>query len=264
MNQLSVPKTTTSAVLKLNLCDYRSGDSGSTTSTEFVAWIVTALREHCESIDRILFLEADSSGTRVEHLWPLLGFKKLASELGCELFTTAGSEWRRVDSVDGFAIEVPEVVYQADLFINVPKLKFHGRTAYTGALKNNFGILKRKWKASYHPSLCQAIVASNAHLPRQLVLVDGITTLSGRGPAFGVPLRSEVALGSWDPVAADFAGAKLLGIPRTFLSHVEQAKRAGVGGDLADLRWRSESEAHFSKPRFDWPRFIASNALRRG
>jgi uncharacterized protein (DUF362 family) len=264
LNELEVPTSLRTTALKLNLCDYRRGDSGATTSLEFVGLLVAALRKHCPDLNRVVLTEHDSSGTRAQHLFDLLGFSDFAAHEGCELFTAADASWRRVDAVGGLPISLPEMLFEVDLMINVPKLKFHGRTAYTGALKNNFGLVKRKWKVPYHSRLCETIVASNKHLPNQLVLVDGLTTLSGRGPAFGIPVRSGVAIGSWDPVAADWAGAQLLGIPSIFLSHVEMASRAGIGSNDPQIVWRSIGESKFTRPHFDWGRFLLTNALRRG
>lgn len=264
LTRLSIPSSLQRVAIKLNLCDYRLGDSGATTSLELIDWLVDSLRLQCPNLDRIVLLEHDSSGTRAEHLFDLLGFTEWAAAKGCEVFTPGGARWRTVDRVGGLEVSVPELVYEVDLLINVPKLKLHGRTAYTGALKNNFGLLKRKWKASYHPRLCEAIVASNRHLPRQLVIADGLVTLAGRGPTFGIPVRSGLVLGSWDAVAADRVGARLLGIPWVFLSHVEQAAAEGLGSSRPVVEWKTPEDPEFAKPGFDWLRFLTTNALRRG
>lgn len=264
LTRLSVPSSLRQVAIKLNLCDYRLGDSGATTSLDLLDWVVGSLRLHCPDLQRVILLELDSSGTRARHLFDVLGFNRWADATGCEVFDAAGAQWRTVDRVAEFDVAVPELVYDVDLLINVPKVKLHGRTAYTGALKNNFGLLKRKWKASYHSRLCEAIVASNRHLPRQLVIADGLVTLAGRGPTFGIPVRSGLVLASWDPVAADRVGARLLGIPWVFLSHIERASRDGLGSTRPFVEWKSDTDAEFEKPQFDWLRFLATNALRRG
>ena len=264
LDRLSVPRSLGQVAIKLNLCDYRLGDSGATTSLELLQSVVDALRDHCPDLKRVVLVEQDSSGTRAKQLFHVLGFDRWASDFGCELFDPDTAEWRTVDRVGGLELSLPEVVYDVDLFVNLPKVKLHGRTAYTGALKNNFGLVKRKWKASYHSRLCEAIVASNRHLPRQLVFADGLVTLAGRGPTFGIPVRSDIVLASWDPVAVDRVGARLLGIPWMFLSHIEQAAHEDLGSSRPWVEWRSPSDTEFKRPEFDWLRFLATNALRRG
>jgi uncharacterized protein (DUF362 family) len=250
------------AVLKLNLCDYRAGSSGATTSLGFTSHVVRALRAACPSLDRIVLLDCDSSGTRVADLYPLLGFSALARELDCELFDPSASGWRHVDDVHGLPIDLPDLVFDADLLVNVPKMKSHATTAYTGALKNNFGLVRRKWKIPYHEHLDETIIACNRHLPRQLVVVDGGTVPSGPGSSFGVAFRPGVALVSWDPVAADAAGARMIGVPPGVVRHLRMAHREGLGSRHARVEWL-DAQRPRERPPFRWSRFVASHALRR-
>jgi uncharacterized protein (DUF362 family) len=249
--------------LKLNLCDYRDGSSGATTSPHFVRALIEALRKEAPSLRHITLIEHDSSGTRAADLFALLGFTALADELGLELFDPRAARWRQVGHAGPLPVELPEIVYDLDLLINVPKMKFHGKAAYSGALKNNFGLVRRKWKLPYHSRLCETILKCNAHMPAQLSVVDGVTTLAGRGPAFGVPHRSLLALASWDPVAVDAAGAALLGLPPALAGHIRIARSAALGSDAVRLAWRPGDTLPATRPRFDWVRFAAANALRR-
>lgn len=259
---LDVDPLIASAVIKLNLCEYRHWTSGATTSPLVVEALVAALRERCQNLQRIMLLEHDSSGTRASDLYALLGFSELAERLGLELFIPAQATWRHVDDVGDLPIEVPEVVYQADLFVNVPKMKLHGKTIFTGALKNNFGLVRRKWKLPYHNRLCETIVASNLHLPRQLCVMDGTVVLSGRGPAYGVPVNCGVLFGSWDPVAIDAVGARFSGVPLLAAGHVRMAHRAGLGTAGAPLSWLGAPSGD-DRPRVDWMRIVLANVLRQ-
>lgn len=262
LEALDVDRTTRSVVLKLNLCEYRDFTSGATTSPVVVTAIIEALRHRCDALDRIVLLECDSSGTRAEDLYALLGFTDLADELGLELFVPASAIWREVDRIGDLPMELPEVVYDVDLFVNVPKMKLHGKTVFTGALKNNFGLVRRKWKLPYHGRLCETIVASNLHLPPQLCLMDGSITLSGRGPAYGVPVETGIVLGSWDPVAIDAAGARLSHVPAAVVGHIRMARRAGLGHADHSLEWLGEEPDSFDV-RVDWLRIGLANALRK-
>lgn len=263
LQTLRLDAGTRSVALKLNLCDYRSGSSGATTSVEFVASIIGAFRELCPSLDRIVLLEHDSSGTRVGDLFALLGFETLASEMGCELFRPGDASWRSLQSVAGLAVELPSILWDVDIVVNIPKLKVHGKTAVTGALKNNFGLVRQRWKLPYHQALCQTIISVNAAMPPQLVLMDGLVTLAGRGPAFGVPMRSDLVLGSWDPLAIDVVASHILHVPPKLIGHLRMAKRAGLGHWSQPVQWQ-EPGISLASPRLDWPRFLAAAALRRG
>jgi uncharacterized protein (DUF362 family) len=263
LGSLGVPDDVSSAALKLNLCEYRRAESGATTSLRVVEAVVVALRRLCPSLRRVVLLEHDSSGTRASDLFALLGFADLAHSLDCELFVPDNAKWRSCGEVAGLPVELPELAWDVDLFVNIPKLKYHGKTLVTGALKNNFGLIKRKWKAPYHAHLDQTIVASNSPLPRQLVVTDGTSTFSGRGPSYGIPMRPEVLLASWDPVAADSAQSRLLGIPPQLVRHLRLASRAGLGTTHSALRWRGGRAGLGERPRFDWIRFLAASAARQ-
>lgn len=259
---LDVDPSIESAVIKLNLCEYRHWTSGATTSPLVIDAVVGALRKRCRNLQRVVLLEQDSSGTRATDLYALLGFSQLAERLGLELFIPAEAAWRHVDDIGKLPIEVPEVLFDVDLFVNVPKMKLHGKTLFTGALKNNFGLVRRKWKLPYHARLCETIVASNMHLPRQLCIMDGTVVLSGRGPAYGIPARSGVVFGSWDPVAIDAAGARFSGLPVFAAGHLRIARRAGLGTSSGTLTWLS-APSDGDRPRVDWLRMFLANALRQ-
>ncbi len=264
LSELDVSPTLETVAVKLNLCEYRAGASGATTSLEFVSNLIAALEERCARLKRIVFLESDSSGTRASDLFALLGFEDFASSVsGGELFDPKQSEWENVGTVGGLPIELPRVAFEVDLLINVPKLKSHGKAGYSGALKNNFGLVRRKWKLPYHAYLRETVIASNRSLPRQLTVADGGTVLSGRGPSYGIPHTPEVMLGSWDPVAADLAGARIIGLSPLLLGHVRAAGKAGLGSTQYKLHWRDGDYGPTEKPKFDWVRFAAAAALRR-
>ena len=263
LERLEVPLGTTSVALKLNLCEYRDGASGATTSVAFVRHVVAALRRQCEGLRRIVLLEHDSSGTRAVDLYELLGFGALAREEGLELFDPSSAAWQLVDTVGELPIEMPTIVDEVDLFVNLPKMKLHGKTLFTGALKNNFGLVRRKWKLPFHERLCETIIASNLHLPLQLCLMDGVVALSGRGPAYGVPCRPGVVLGSWDPVAVDAVGARLSGLPVGVVGHLRLARDAGIGSDVASVEWLDEYERGDALVQMDWLRVGLATALRR-
>ena len=155
------------------------------------------------------------------------------------------------------------MVDDVDLLVNIPKMKLHGKAMFTGALKNNFGLIRRKWKLPYHDRLCETIIASNIGIPRQLTIMDGSVALSGRGPSYGIPCQPHLVLGSWDPVAVDAAGAQLSGLSPVLVGHVRLAAHAGLGSRQFVLHWLGEKPARSEAPRMDWLRFVAANALRR-
>ncbi len=97
---------------------------------------------------------------------------------------------------DGYrakSLPVGEYIKQADYIINLPKLKTHGLTRYTGAVKNMFGAVAGLKKAEYHLNFPDAREMSHLFLDiyqalsPDLNILDGITGMEGAGPGSGTP-----------------------------------------------------------------------------
>jgi uncharacterized protein (DUF362 family)/Pyruvate/2-oxoacid:ferredoxin oxidoreductase delta subunit len=121
--------------------------------------------------------------------------------------------------------EVLRSVLDADIVINLPKLKTHGLTYITGATKNLFGLVpgleKSRWhmKAPGEQAFAELLLDLNEALmygfssPKPILhLVDAIIGQEGNGPGpSGIPREIGAVLASANPVAADYVAADLLG-----------------------------------------------------
>ncbi|OGC33201.1 hypothetical protein A2311_02200 [candidate division WOR-1 bacterium RIFOXYB2_FULL_48_7] len=114
-------------------------------------------------------------------------------------------------------IRIAKAVIEADVIINLPKLKTHGLTLYTGAVKNMFGsvpgFLKAKCHASHpHPrDFANLIVNIYKATKPQLTIMDAIIGMEGDGPSAGQPRTFGAIIASADGVALDAAAAALIG-----------------------------------------------------
>ncbi len=113
---------------------------------------------------------------------------------------------------------ISEYVTEADLIINLPKLKTHGLTKYTGAVKNLFGVVPGVLKAEYH-LLMQGVDDFSRMLndlatliKPELTIMDGIIGMEGEGPSGGNPREFGFLLASRSPFALDAAVIDFLGI----------------------------------------------------
>lgn len=121
--------------------------------------------------------------------------------------------------------EVLGAALEADIILNLPKLKTHGLTGITCAVKNLFGLIPGLEKSRWHLKapgreafadllldLNEALVqGSKAGMPI-LHLVDAVVGMEGDGPgASGTARKIGAVLASTSPVAADFVAADLIG-----------------------------------------------------
>lgn len=107
----------------------------------------------------------------------------------------------------------------ADLVINLAKLKTHVMMRLTLGVKNMFGCVigleKTRWhyRAGIDRDLFARLLVQICHAVNPAVtLVDGILALEGQGPGKGgTPRRLGILAAGTDPIALDFAIARMVG-----------------------------------------------------
>jgi uncharacterized protein (DUF362 family)/Pyruvate/2-oxoacid:ferredoxin oxidoreductase delta subunit len=133
-------------------------------------------------------------------------------------------------------------VLDADVIINLPKIKTHSLTVLTCAVKNMFGAVPGIRKSMHHrqapkPKDFASLVADIYSLAKpHLHIVDAVVGMDGAGPSAGDPKQLGFIMAGVDGVAVDAAAAYLLGmepfkVPTTAIAH-----RIGLGeGDIKNI-----------------------------
>jgi uncharacterized protein (DUF362 family)/Pyruvate/2-oxoacid:ferredoxin oxidoreductase delta subunit len=117
---------------------------------------------------------------------------------------------------------LPSLIKDIDVIINLPKLKTHGFTTFTGAVKNLFGMIPGLQKASYHLRLTTKEEFSTMLLDLygflkpsvKLNIMDGIIGMEGNGPQNGNPKKADFILASSDAISLDCVACELISIPK--------------------------------------------------
>jgi uncharacterized protein (DUF362 family) len=262
---LPLPPEAQQVALKLNLCDYRRPETGVTSDPEVVGALLAAFRQRYPRA-RLVLCENDSSAVLVDNVWGYLGLEAVAARHGAECLNLQHDEWRRVP-VRGLcfdAIELPALLLDSDLVVNHPKLKTHGRTLMTCALKNLFGCYRPRIKKPFHSFLNQAIVDINLALKPALTVVDAHLCVEGnRGPTQGLPKKLGLLVAGDDPVAVDALCARLIGLRPWMVGHLRLAAQAGVGSLDYQLVGDKLEERDWSGFRWSWSKYFLMQALRR-
>ncbi|MCC7495359.1 MAG: DUF362 domain-containing protein [Fimbriimonadaceae bacterium] len=136
----------------------------------------------------------------------------------------------------------PEVL-EADLVINVPKLKAHAQLGFTAAQKNLYGCLARREKAWHHFArsrhdsvFARYLVAYADSLPVTLHLCDAVVAMEGAGPRMGTPKQVGVLAASRGAVELDTVLADLIAVPPSHRLLLDAARDLGIGEtDLARI-----------------------------
>ncbi len=211
----------------------------------------------------------DSSGgllagqAQTEKALSVTGIRAAAAANGAEL---ANFDAGRIAVVENSAsspvpvLHLAQSVLDADVVINMPKLKTHGATLFTGALKNMFGTVPGGRKAAYHrmaPTLnefANLLVDIYAAVKPGLTVMDGVWSMEGNGPAHGRPRRAGLLLASTDGVALDTVAAAVIGLRPDDVATTRVAAARGIGeGDFAAIDIVGERLSEVRIPDFRLP-----------
>ena len=167
-------------------------------------------------------LTGDSPGIHVP------GFSAKVSGLG-ETAVKNGAEWinftkgkTELSCPDGKVMKkftVTGAVTDADIIISLPKLKNHQLMCFTGAMKNNFGLIPSLGKSVLHArfsgrdSFAAMIVDLNMAVKPAYVFMDAIIGMEGPGPGSGTPRHIGLIFASSNHLAIDAAACMTVGYP---------------------------------------------------
>lgn len=133
---------------------------------------------------------------------------------------------------------VHELMLDGDVVINVPVLKHHSGARMSAGIKNLMGVV---WdRGFYHKNDLQLSIAEFLYVRKPtLTVIDAYHPMVRNGPrgkSVNDLVEMRTLLVSADPVAADAAGAKLLGYDPSSIGHVQSAADLGFGRmDLENL-----------------------------
>ena len=191
------------------------------------------------------------------------GIKQAAEAAGGEIVFFQQGGIVKVKSPSGNAL-LPEVpiagpVLNADFVIDLPKIKTHGMTLYTGAIKNMFGCVPGFFKTEFHrlaphPRDFANLLVDVFQISRPgLTIMDAVIGMEGAGPSHGTPRQLGAIIASPDGVALDAVAAYLIGFDPQGIDMIQIAGERGLG--VADLEKIEISGATLAElRRTDWAR----------
>lgn len=212
--------------IKPNLCYYWDSSTGETTDRKLIGALIDVIRKNTDESVDISIVESDASAMRCKHVFRMLGYEKMADDKKVKLVNLTDD---RVQSTNvtvhdrSFRLSLPYSITEADLFINVPKMKYLTGPRFSGSLKNIFGCNPYPKKYRYHRWLTEVIVGLNKVMKPDLCLMDGLVV---RGIH---PLKLGLLMASADTVALDSAAARIAGINPHSIGHISLAHDEGIG-----------------------------------
>ncbi|NLW51491.1 MAG: DUF362 domain-containing protein [Candidatus Brocadiaceae bacterium] len=198
---------------------------------------------------------------------------RVARGLGADLYNVDAQPRHVVAFPQGricTEITLPGNLDQFDLIVSVAKLKTHGLTYTTGAVKNIFGLVPGTAKKQVHAmaphtaDFVQALCDLYALVRPGVAFMDGVIGMEGRGPAHGRLRRADLIAASGDPVALDSFCAQVMGFRPLRIPLLKQCTLRGLGTAAPEaIDVRGEPAAAFVTRRFARPPAAAGALLLR-
>lgn len=155
---------------------------------------------------------ADSPGgpyneLAMNRVYQSCGMEQVAQATGAVLNRDYSSH--RIQTPTGRAMDIIAPIYQADVIINLAKMKTHMLTYFTGAVKNLYGVVPGLTKAAYHSQhpgrqdFAQLLVDLCQWVQPAFSIIDGVEGMDGKGPSGGRVRQGGLLIGAVNPYAAD-------------------------------------------------------------
>ncbi|MEM2942699.1 MAG: DUF362 domain-containing protein [Candidatus Bathyarchaeia archaeon] len=217
-------------LVKVNFITTKTWETGATTDPIIVEALIQEIKEANE---RVYVVESDATVTKADRAAEATGVLDLCRRYRVQFINLSKLKERVTVRIPGCetlsSISVPRLVLESHV-VSAAKMKTHGDTTVTLGLKNMFGLLPDRFKGKYHlKGIEKVIVDINSVLKPSLVVIDGFVAMEGYGPVSGDPVRMDLVLAGYDPVATDATAARVMGFDPHMIYHIRRCHEKGLG-----------------------------------
>lgn len=227
-------------LIKPNLC-VQTEPAGSPMTTDYrVVQEVVNMAYECGA-SRVIIAEGNFSSNAFTNKK-----NKYVEVVGAELYNFNDCvkedcyELQPQKSLVGRGLFIPKIYMDADVVIDVAKLKTHFITKVTLGLKNCIGVPSYKIygsagdKSGLHSLGIESVIIDiNKIRKPDFTIIDGIVGGEKYGPYANTPVESNIILAGRDIVAVDAVGLTFMGFEVDKVSHVKLAAEEKLG--ICDL-----------------------------
>ena len=223
-------------LLKPNMLSCKSPDHAATTHPAVVEAVAKAFIEAGAEV--IIGDSPPAVFGRTDQYWEKTGFARAAANSGATLQCFETAEKQAIEfETNGkrLSTHIVKTFFEADLVVNLPKLKTHNLTRITAAVKNLFGLVPGLQKALWHKVFPKSLEFSNfmtdlAHkLPTAITILDAVEGMEGQGPAGGNRIFPGFILAATCPVAIDRAICAIANLDENSVAMLRRARELNWG-----------------------------------
>ncbi|HHV99677.1 MAG TPA: DUF362 domain-containing protein [Clostridiaceae bacterium] len=206
-------------LIKPNLVMKKSPDEAATTHPSVVEAVARIVSEAGGNA-----IIADNPGGIITEkvlkgIYSVCGMKSAAEKSGAQLnYDLEEAELQFPGGKYLKKVIVSRPFAEADIIINVPKLKSHGQMVYTGAVKNMFGAVPGVLKAEYHfrmqehKDFANALIDIFLSTKPSLNIMDAVVGMDGHGPTAGDPKPIGLILAGENAFELDYTALNVIGV----------------------------------------------------
>jgi len=200
------------------------------------------------------------------------GFQQMCDRMEVRLVNLLEGGFVEVECNGHFLdrVYLSRIALDADVIVNLPKLKTHSLTVLTGGVKNMYGTIPSGIRTRFHgeyvkcEDFSQVLTDIFSAIKPQLTIMDGIVAMEGEGPAAGGLKRLGVVLASQDAVALDAIVARMVGLNPMDIYTTRYCDERGVGvGRLDNIEVVGERLESVAVLDFRAPASATSLVMRR-
>jgi|GEM_PF-362840 len=211
-------------LIKANICGGNPDISATYTSQELIGYVVDMVRK----AGGIPFVcDADMVWAKFWVQARAQGWDKWARKNNVDLVNLTETELVYFDFGKGTLFSdnekpnheiVSTMILEADVIINIPKMKTHFGSDVSLGMKNMYGTLPEEDKAFYHQKggVEELLYWVNYAFTPTLTIIDGTEGGEAEGPLSAHPVQFNTIIASNNVVLADSIAAKLMGYEHPF------------------------------------------------
>ena len=222
-------------LLKPNLLAKQPPHKAVTTHPEVVRAVIKAVKRRGATE----VLVADSPGgaytpALVKGIYKASGLAAVCAEEGVECYTACQSGPASQAEGAQHSFELLRPVLEADVIINLPKLKTHMMTGLSAATKNLFGCVPGLQKAEWHMRLPEKqpfgemLIDLLLTVKPTFAVLDGVVAHEGDGPSGGTPRPVGILAAAENHLQLDLALCHMLGFDPADVPYLAAAIGRGL------------------------------------
>ena len=207
----------------------------------------------------------------LKSIYKTSGMEEAANSAGFELnYDTSFSEIKAEGGERSNHFDIIDPILEADLIVNLCKLKSHSMATMTAAVKNLFGVIPGTRKVEFHSrfpehkDFAASVVDLTSFICKNkkvLSVCDAIIGMEGNGPSGGEPRKIGCIIVSENPFALDLLCAHIIGADKT-VPMLENAKKRGYApASIKEMEIIGDDPERFVIKDFRFPDTHKSNKL---